>query len=266
VSPDVLQRIVAEKREEVMALSQRISLAELNCQAVDAPPARDFLAALQARSGHAVIAEIKRSSPSAGKLAKRVDPAARARAYEAGGAAAISVLTDKTFFDGSLDDLRLVRDACSLPVLRKDFIISLAQIYEARAAGADAALLIAAAMEQDQLAEFSECIKGLGMTPLIEVHDQQELEQVLSLKPELIGVNNRNLKSLEVDLSTCLRLRPLIPSDICVVAESGVSGPDDINLLRKGGLDAFLIGSSLMRADDPVAELQGMIKSAGGYA
>lgn len=266
MSQDVLQRIVAKKREEILAFSHRTSPAELNSQALDTPPARDFLAALQERPGHAIIAEIKRSSPSAGKLAKGVDPTARGRAYEAGGAAAISVLTDKTFFDGSLDDLRLVREACSLPILRKDFIISLAQIYEARAAGADAVLLIAAALEQDQLAEFSECINDLGMTPLIEVHDQQELERVLGLKPQLIGINNRNLKSLEVDLSTCLRLRPLIPSHISVVAESGVSGPDDINLLRKGGLDAFLVGSSLMRADDPVAELQGMIKSAGGYA
>lgn len=266
MSQDVLQRIVAQKREELLAYSQGISAAELNSQALDAPPTRDFLAALRAAPGRAVIAEIKRSSPSAGRLASGVDPAGRAKSYESGGAAAISVLTDRTFFNGSVDDLRLARGACNLPILRKDFIISFAQIFEARAAGADAVLLIAAALEPEQMAELYECTKSLGMTPLIEVHDRQELEQVLSLEPELIGVNNRNLKSLEVDLSTCLGIRPLIPSHITVVAESGIKGPADIARLRDGGLDAFLIGTSLMRADDPAADLQAMIKGAGGQA
>ena len=264
MNPDVLQQIVTEKREEILALSHKASPAELNSQAVDAPPARDFLAALQARAGRAVIAEIKRSSPSAGRLVKEVDPAQRAKAYEAGGAAAISVLTDKTFFGGSIDDLRQAREACSLPVLRKDFIISLAQIYEARAAGADAVLLIAAALEQEQMAELYECTKNLGMTPLVEIHGHEELEPVLSLEPELIGINNRNLKSLKVDLAVSLALRPLIPPHITVVAESGVKDSGDVSFLRKGGLDAFLVGTSLMCADDPQALLQAMINGDGG--
>jgi indole-3-glycerol phosphate synthase len=266
MNQDVLQRIVAEKREEILAYSQRTSPAELNSQALDAPPARDFLAALKARPGHAVIAEIKRSSPSAGRLANEVDPAERAKIYESGGAAAISVLTDKAFFNGSVEDLRQAREACSLPVLRKDFIISLAQIYEARAAGADAVLLIAAALEHEQMAEFYECTQSLGMTPLVEIHDRKELDPVLSLKPELVGINNRNLKSLEVDLDTSLGLRPLIPVDVTVVAESGVNYPSDVARLREGGLDAFLIGTSLMRADDPAAALQAMVNGDGGLA
>ncbi len=266
MSQDVLKRIVAKKREEVSELSQKASPAERRNQALDAPPVRDFLAALKARPGQAVIAEIKRSSPSAGRLANKVDPVERARTYEAGGAAALSVLTDKTFFSGSIDDLYRAREACSLPVLRKDFIISSAQIFEARAAGADAVLLIAAALEPRQMAEFYECIKELGMTPLVEVHDRTELEAVLNLEPELVGINNRNLKSLKVDLAVSLELRPIIPSHVTVVAESGVSSAEDVSRLRKGGLDAFLVGTSLMRAEDPAAAIRALINGNGGQS
>jgi len=264
VSQDVLTRILAKKREEVSLLLQRASLGQLRNQAMDAPPARDFLAALRARSGYAVIAEIKRSSPSAGRLSKEVDPILRALAYEAGGAAALSVLTDAAFFGGSLQDMQQARDACGLPVLRKDFIISPAQVYEARAAGADAILLIAAALGSEQMIELYECVRELGMAPLIEVHDRPELEAVLGLEPDLVGVNNRNLKDMKVDLATSLELRPLIPKRITVVAESGVSSSDDVARLRDGGLDAFLVGTSLMRAKDPAAVIRAMINGNGG--
>lgn len=264
MSQDVLTRILARKREEVSLLAQKTPLAELRAQAQAAPPARDFLAALRAKPGSAVIAEIKRASPSAGSLAEAVDPTERAKLYEAGGAAALSVLTDADFFSGSLQDLRLARAACGLPVLRKDFVINLAQVYEARAAGADAVLLIVAALETAQLADLYASIQEMGMTPLVEVHDQAELEIALGLKPELVGINNRNLKSLQVDLATSLKLKLMIPAHVTVVAESGVSSPDDVARLREGGLDAFLVGTSLMRAEDPVSVLKSLVKGNGG--
>jgi indole-3-glycerol phosphate synthase len=264
VSPDVLTRILAQKREEVSLLCQRTSLAELRGQVAAAPPVRGFLAALRMRPGRALIAEIKRSSPSAGSLAKEVDPAQRAQAYEAGGAAALSVLTDATFFGGSLKDLQKAREACSLPVLRKDFIISLAQVYEARVAGADAILLIAAALEPVLMTELYACARELGMTSLIEVHNRPELERVLGIQPQLVGINNRNLKDLKVDLATSLELRPLIPRQVTVVAESGVSTPDDVSRLREGGLNAFLVGTSLMKAEDPASLIRAMVNGNGG--
>lgn len=263
MSQDILSRILAKKREEVSLLANKTSLAELRSQALDAAPIRDFLAALRARPGQAVIAEIKRASPSAGSLADAVDPAARAKNYEAGGAAALSVLTDAAFFGGSLQDMQQAREACTLPVLRKDFVINLAQVYEARAAGADAVLLITAALEPEQMAGLYSCIRELGMTPLIEVHDRSELESVLNLNPELVGINNRNLKSMKVDLATSLELRPLIPAHVTVVAESGVSSSGDVSRLRKGGLDAFLVGTSLMRAEDPAAVIRDMVDGNG---
>jgi indole-3-glycerol phosphate synthase len=264
VNQNVLTRILDQKREEVSLLANKAPLADLRAQAEDTAPARDFLAALRARPGHAVIAEIKRASPSAGRLAIAVDPAERAKLYEASGAAALSVLTDTVFFGGSLQDMRLAREACGLPVLRKDFVISINQIYEARAAGADAVLLIAAALEQEQMTDLYACVRELDMTPLVEVHSQDELDAVLGLSPELVGINNRNLKSMKIDLSTSLELRPLIPPNVTVVAESGVSSPEDVARLREGGLDAFLVGTSLMKADDPAAVLRSLVNDHGG--
>ena len=264
MSQDVLTRILDRKREEVALLSAKAPMADLSARAQDAPPARNFLGALRARPGAAVIAEIKRSSPSAGSLAEAVDPAERAKLYEAGGAAALSVLTDVDFFGGSLRDMQLARKASSLPVLRKDFIISLAQVYEARIAGADAVLLIVAALEPALLTDLYASVEEMGMTPLVEVHDQAELEIALGLNPELVGINNRDLKTLQVDLATCLDLRPQIPPHVTVVAESGVSSPADVSRLRNGGLDAFLVGTSLMRAEDPVSVLRSLANGNGG--
>ncbi len=263
MSQGILERILANKRVEVARLTMRSALVELRRLAGLAPPPRDFLAALRQRPGGAVIAEIKRASPSAGKLAPEVNPAGLAAAYESGGAAALSVLTDRVFFGGSLEDLRRARAASSLPVLRKDFIISPAQLYEARAAGADAVLLIAAALEAGLLGELYDLARELGLTPLVEIHRAAELETVLALAPDLVGINNRNLETLEVDLDTCLRLRPLLPAGVTVVAESGIHGPEDLARLRAGGLDAFLVGTSLMRASDPGAALRALTRGKG---
>lgn len=261
---DVLQKILENKREDVMRLEARHSLSELRLMAGEGPPPRDFLAALRNNHGAALIAEIKRSSPSAGSLAREVKVSQRAGAYQRGGAAALSVLTDEKFFGGSLQDLVEARACCGLPVLRKDFIIRPSQIYQARAAGADAVLLIAAALSKAALSELLDLARELGMTPLIEVHNQGELRPVLDLGPELVGINNRDLKTLRIDLNTCLRLRPLIPSGVTVVAESGVGSPQDIAKLRAGGLDAFLVGTSLMRADDPEEAVRALLNSNGG--
>lgn len=259
--PDVLRRILERKRQEVAAL-KRGPGDELPRRAAQAPPPRDFLAALRARPGRAFIAEIKRASPSAGRLARGVDPAARARQYAAGGAAALSVLTDGPFFGGSLADLQRARAAVKLPVLRKDFIIDPAQVYESRAAGADAVLLIAAALEEGQMRDLYQQALGLGLAVLPEVHQEAELERVLALGPPLVGVNNRDLHTLQVELATSLRLRRLIPAGIMVVAESGLSGRDQVASLRAGGLEAFLVGSHLMRAPDPEAALRELVEAA----
>lgn len=258
--PDVLRRILEQKQAEVAALAGRA--AELRRLAAEVPPPRDFLAALRARPGRAVIAEVKRASPSAGRLAAAVDPAAQAVRYQAGGAAALSVLTDGPFFQGSLADLQQARAAVALPVLRKDFIIDPAQLYESRVAGADAVLLIAAALEPPQLKDLYQQAVGLGLAVLIEVHQEAELVPVLALDPPLVGVNNRDLRTMRVDLDTSLRLRPLIPASTTVVAESGIAGPEQVARLRAGGLDAFLVGSHLMRAPDPAAALRALVEAA----
>lgn len=257
--PSVLARILASKRGEVEALRVARPLAELRRQAQDTPAPRDFLAALKAAPRVALIAEIKRFSPSEGSLAGEMSVARQARAYAAGGAAALSVLTDGPFFGGSLADLAEARAAVHLPILRKDFILDPAQIYEARLAGADAVLLIVAALEPALLAELHGLARDLGLTPLVEVHGADELIPALALGPGLLGINNRDLKTLAVDLNTSLRLRPLIPAGVTVVAESGVQGLADIRGLKRGGLDAFLVGSALMRAADPQAAVAALV-------
>ncbi len=258
----VLARIVAAKQGEAARLHLEPGLASLRRAAEHAARPRDFIAALRRAPGAAIIAEIKRRAPSSGPLALEVDPAAQARAYESGGAACLSVLTDNHFFGGSLQDLAAARQACSLPVLRKDFLLQEIQVFEARAAGADAVLLIAAALAPARLESLHRLAAELGMAALVEVHNRAELSQALSVEPRLLGINNRNLATLEVDLQTSLALRPLISDGVLVVAESGIAAGQDIARLRRGGLDAFLVGSSLMRAADPRAAVAALV-SAG---
>ncbi|MCC6859766.1 MAG: indole-3-glycerol phosphate synthase TrpC [Bryobacterales bacterium] len=254
--PDILARIVASKRAELAgAIAARGSLETL---AVARRAARrDFAAALRA-SRPAFIAEIKRASPSKGALAAHADPAARARDYERGGAAALSVLTDGPFFQGSLADLEAARDAVSLPALRKDFTIDEYHVVEAAAHGADAILLIAAVLEEKELRRYRELAESFGMAALVEVHDAAELERAISSGAGLIGVNNRNLRTFEVILETSLRLAERIPAGALKVTESGIRSAADVRRLLEAGFDAFLVGERLMTAADPAAELRAL--------
>ncbi len=256
-----LDTILANKRGEVTRLLERSNLVELRRRAQTAPPARDFLKSLA--NGHRVpiIAEIKRASPSAGQLRSDADVSALARTYETAGAAAISVLTDAAFFGGSIEDLSAVRNATSLPILRKDFILDTVQIYESRIAGADAILLIVAALEADELRRLHKETIALGMTPLVEAHTEAEVKTALSIGPSLMGINNRDLATLDVNLQTCVRLRALVPESIPVVAESGISTPDEVKRLRSAGLDAFLVGIALMRSADPGEALRALAQA-----
>lgn len=257
-SSDILARILRRKAEEVAVRAAQTPLSELCARVADASVARGFLRALQndvARGEAAVIAEIKKASPSAGVLRAQFDPAWIARRYEAAGASCLSVLTDRDFFQG--DDAHLVaaRAACRLPVLRKDFTLDAYQVYEARALGADAILLIVAALSDAQLRELDGLARELGMDVLIEVHDGVELERALALRPPLVGINNRNLKTFVTTLETTLQLLPRVPGDCLVVTESGIRTPADVALLRRNGVHAFLVGEAFMRAEDPGARL-----------
>lgn len=263
--PGVLGRIIAHKQGEVAEIKRTVDMARLDDEVRAAPPARDLPSALRSCAGAAVIAEIKRRSPSAGQLAEGVNPVERARAYQAGGAAAISVITDHEFFGGSLDDLRQVRAAVEVPILRKDFIIDRVQVLQARAAGADAVLLIISVLAPALLAELHQQACELGMTPLLEIHEADEIEPALAVRPALLGINNRDLRTMNVDLGHCLELRRRIPAEVTVVAESGVHGGDDIRRLTAGGLDAFLVGSALMANPDPQALLANMVGAVAGH-
>jgi len=258
---DILQRIVTVKHEEVARARADRSLADLQRDAAEAPAVRGFAAALQARvtAGQAaVIAEVKKASPSKGVLREHFVPADIARSYEAGGAACLSVLTDVQFFQGSADYLQQARAACSLPVLRKDFIIDPYQVVEARAMGADCILLIAACLDDTQMAELEACALELGLDVLVEVHDGVELERAVRLKTPLVGVNNRNLRTFEVSLDTTLMLRDRIPSGRLLVTESGILGREDVQRMRDAGVHAFLVGEAFMRAPEPGVALQGL--------
>ncbi|MFH1138421.1 MAG: indole-3-glycerol phosphate synthase TrpC [Pseudomonadota bacterium] len=257
----VLDRILAGKRKEIETLKKSEQAGELENQARRAGPTRDFIAALRDCPHAAVIAEIKKASPSAGTIRTAVDPAEWARIYEQNGAAALSVLTDGPFFGGGLDDLVRAREAVRLPVLRKDFILDPLQVYQTRAAGADAMLLIAAALSPVDLKELFFLALDLGLAPLVEVHNRGELETVMELDPPLVGINNRNLADLRVDLETCLNLRPLVTNQALVVGESGIKGPEDLARLSAGGLHAFLVGSTLMTSDDPGAKLADLCRA-----
>ena len=260
---DILQRIVAVKQEEVQQARRVRSLADLHSDVAQAPPVRGFAAALQAKvaAGQpAVIAEVKKASPSKGVLRGHFLPADIARSYEAGGAACLSVLTDVQFFQGSTAYLQQARAACSLPVLRKDFIIDPYQVVEARAMGADCILLIAACLDDAQMAELEACALELGLDVLVEVHDAAELERALRLKTPLVGVNNRNLRTFEVSLDTTLELRDRIPAGRLLVTESGILGREDVRRMRAAGVHAFLVGEAFMRAPEPGVALQGLFE------
>ena len=261
---DILQRILVRKREEVAERRTRIPFDELESRIADAPPTRGFARALESRinaGAAAVIAEVKKASPSKGVIRADFDPAAIARSYEAGGAACLSVLTDVDFFQGADEYLVAARDACSLPVLRKDFVVDEYQLHEARALGADAVLLIAAALDDAQLAGFAALAAGLGLDALAEVHDAAELERVLRLPSvdghvPLVGVNNRNLRTFEVSLDATLALKDAVPPDRVLVTESGISAPADVARMRDAGVHAFLVGEAFMREADPGAALR----------
>jgi indole-3-glycerol phosphate synthase len=253
---DVLDEICAAKRAHVARTRAAVSEAALFARLGDAPPLRPFAAALErhlAEGRWGLIAEIKKASPSAGLIRPDFDPAALARAYMAGGASCLSVLTDAPFFQGSDDDLAAARAAAALPVLRKDFILDPYQILESRCIGADCVLLIMAALSDANARELAAEVKELGLDVLAEVHDAAELDRALQLGARLIGINNRNLKTLEVDLGVAERLAPEVPPDRIVVAESGIRGPQDLGRLALAGIRSFLVGETLMRQQDVAA-------------
>ena len=255
---DILQTILARKAEELRERSAALPLRELQARCREASPPRGFAAALRARiagGAAAVIAEVKKASPSKGVIRPDFRPGEIARSYQAGGAACLSVLTDVDFFQGSDAYLQEARAACGLPVLRKDFLIDAWQVYESRLLGADCILLIVAALDDARLAELSHLALELGMDVLVEVHDLDELERALPLGGTMLGINNRNLRSFEVSLNTTLDLLVAAPRDRLLVTESGILAPADVALMRGNGVHAFLVGEAFMRADDPGREL-----------
>lgn len=258
---DILNKILAVKREEVAAASAARSLAEVKAAALAQPAARDFVGAMHgkiAAGQAAVIAEVKKASPSKGVLRADFRPAEIAADYAAHGAACLSVLTDRQFFQGAPEFLQEARAACALPVLRKDFLVDVYQIYEARAMGADAILLIAAALDLPTMHEFEAIAGSLGLGVLVEVHNGDELESALQLATPLIGINNRNLRTFEVSLQTTLDLLPRIPARRIVVTESGILTAADVGLMRRNNVHAFLVGEAFMRATSPGAALSGL--------
>ncbi len=255
---DVLQKILATKREEVAAASAALPLAEMRVRAAAAPAPRDFAAALRqkiAAGGAAVIAEIKKASPSKGLLRADFDPPAIAKSYAAAGAACLSVLTDAQYFQGAHGHLEQARNACDLPVLRKDFIVDEYQVYETRAMGADCILLVVAALDPSVMRELEAHAHALGMAVLVEVHDAAELDAALSLNTPLLGINNRNLRTFETRLETTLALLPRLPVDRLAITESGIVRASDVRRMRDHGVHAFLVGEAFMRAGDPGSEL-----------
>ncbi|MWV14425.1 indole-3-glycerol phosphate synthase TrpC [Pseudomonas sp. L-22-4S-12] len=258
--PTVLEKILARKAEEVAARRARVGLAEVEVAARSADAPRGFARALleqAARKEAAVIAEVKKASPSKGVLRENFDPAQIARSYEAGGATCLSVLTDIDFFQGADEYLQQARAACSLPVIRKDFMIDPYQIVEARALGADCVLLIVSALDDARMAELASVAKDVGLDVLVEVHDGDELERALkTLDTPLVGINNRSLHSFEVNLETTLDLLPRVPRDRLVITESGILNRADVELMEINEVYAFLVGEAFMRAEEPGAELR----------
>jgi len=255
---DILARIIAAKRREVDEARRRVPIPQLREAAELAGPPRGFEEALRRKVSArepAVIAEIKRASPSKGLIRADFDPARIARSYEANGAACLSVLTDREFFGGSADDLRAARAACALPVLRKDFIVDEYQLYESRAWGADCILLIVAALSQSDLESLERVAVDLGMDVLVECHDATELESALRLRTHLVGVNNRDLRTFDTRLEITLALKDRVPGERLLVTESGISTPADVERLRNAKVSAYLVGSAFMAAEDPGKEL-----------
>ncbi len=258
-TPTVLKKILARKREEVAERRRKVPFSELERRADQQSAPRDFVGAIEARlaAGEpAVIAEVKKASPSKGVIRANFDSAAIAVSYEQGGATCLSVLTDIDFFQGSDAYLQASRAACSLPVLRKDFVIDPYQIVEARAIGADCILLIAAALEDEQMDELSDVALQWGLDVLVEVHDADELARAAPLGNRLLGINNRDLHSFDVTLDTTLGLLGRVPDDCIVVTESGIHSREDVALMRSHGVNTFLVGEAFMRAKEPGAELQ----------
>lgn len=261
---DILEKIIAVKRAEIEAAKRATPPPETERLAAAALPSRDFIGAIRARHSQnqsAVIAEIKKASPSKGVLREPFDPVAIAQSYANNGAACLSILTDREFFQGSEEYLRAARAACDLPVLRKDFMLESYQIFESRALGADCILLIVAALEQPELQELEALAHRLGMAVLVEIHDAAELDVALTLKTPLIGINNRNLKTFETGLSVTYDLMPKIPSERIVVTESGIGVSDDVVCMRRNGVHTFLVGESFMRAPEPGVALKNLFFS-----
>ena len=255
---DFFNTIQRLKEEELAVLEQKTPIGELRARVRDLPPARDFGEALS-KPGIALIAEVKKSSPSAGIIAGELDPALIALEYEGGGASAISVLTESAYFGGELADLSVVKEAVKIPVLRKDFIIAPYQIYEARAAGADAILLISELLNLEELIDYLQIARKLGMDCLVESHSRHELEKAIKSGAEIIGVNNRNLKTLIVNIDTSIQLIPLIPRDRIRVSESGIKSARDVERVSGAGADAILVGETLVRSKNPAQKIKELI-------
>ncbi len=256
--PDILKRIIVRKREEIAEAKRQVPEAVLLDSLAEKSPPRGFVRALKEKIGAGlpgVIAEIKKASPSKGVLREDFRPAEIARSYAAHGAACLSVLTDRDFFQGAPEYLQQARAACGLPVIRKDFIIEPYQVYEARAMEADCILLIAGCLDDERMKDLNALAGALGMDVLIEVHDAEELERALAVDNPMVGINNRNLRTFEVSLHTTLDLLARIPDDRLVVTESGILAPGDVALMRENGVNAFLVGEAFMRAPDPGARL-----------
>ena len=255
----ILDEILAQTRQAVATARGQLSLAKLEQQLDTAPPLRDFYAALRGKPGLACIAEFKRRSPSKGWIKQDADSAAVASAYQTAGAAAISVLTDGPFFGGSLDDLRRVRATVDVPVLRKDFVIDPYQVTEARVAGADAVLLIVSALPQDDLVGLLAEVRRLGMEALVETHDRAEVERALAADARVVGVNHRDLRTFQMDMSLASSMRPFIPSSRLLAAESGIRSADDLRRMQAAGIDAVLVGEGLMCEPDPGLALRKLL-------
>lgn len=258
--PSILRKIIRTKHEEIEQRCSKLSLEQLRAMASDQPAARGFARQLEAVAAEraAVIAEVKKASPSAGIIRPDFRPAEIAASYQAGGAACLSVLTDEQYFQGSDDYLQEARAACSLPVLRKDFLVDPWQVYESRALGADCVLLIVAVLQREQLQELEGLAREAGLDVLVEVHNEAELENALTTQARLIGVNNRDLHTFTTDLGTSERLRDGVPSDRLMVTESGIHTAEDIARMRSVNINAFLVGEAFMRQDDPGRALQSL--------